>query len=497
MKYFLLTFFIALTATVSSNAQTLQVDPIYIGGTAAFEVQGGTPNGVAIVCYSLNGTGPFTLANGLSLDLSMPIRQLSPMVLNVIGAGYLGPFPTPSSAIVGMQVWFQAVDVNIWSNPTLTATNMVPITVQNIPNNPPTAVDDSATVFINGVASIDVLANDGDPDGDAISIVAVNTPTNGTALIVSGQIEYTPLAGYVGADSFTYVIEDVFAAQATATVIVDVFPGGTLESWGRNDYSQVSGTPGGNDFAQVATGSHHSVALKSDGTLVSWGDNTYSQVTNTPTTNDFTQVSAGEHHSVALKSDGTLESWGRNTSTQVSTTPTTNDFTQVAAGGHHSVALKSDGTLVSWGDNTYSQVTNSPVTNDFVQVAGGVYHSVALKSDGTLVSWGRNNSTQVSTTPTTNDFIQVSAGYDYSVALKSDGTLVSWGNNTYSQVTNTPGGNDFIQVSVGFDHSVALKSDGTLVSWGRDNYSQVTNTPGGNDFIQVSGGGYHSVVIKF
>jgi hypothetical protein len=63
MKYFLLTFFIALAATVSSNAQTLQVDPIYIGGTAAFEVQGGTPGGVAIVCYSMNGTGPFTLAS--------------------------------------------------------------------------------------------------------------------------------------------------------------------------------------------------------------------------------------------------------------------------------------------------------------------------------------------------------------------------------------------------------------------------------------------------
>jgi formylglycine-generating enzyme required for sulfatase activity len=249
MKYFLLTFLIALTATVSSNAQTLQIDPIYIGGTAAFEVQGGTPGGVAIVCYSINGTGPFTLANGLSLDLSMPIRQLSPMVLNGIGDGYLGPFPTPSSAIVGMQVWFQAVDVNIWGSQILSATNMVPITVQNIPNNPPTAVDDNASTPESVTVTIDVMANDSDPDGDTISLVSLTAPTNGSAVIANGQIEYTPPASYIGADTFTYTIEDSFAAQATATVYMDVvvsgttdmvaIPGGTFEM---GDHAGVGGT---------------------------------------------------------------------------------------------------------------------------------------------------------------------------------------------------------------------------------------------------------------
>ncbi len=238
MKYFLLTFLIALTASVSSSAQTLQIDPIYIGGTAAFEVQGGTPGGVAIVCYSLNGTGPFTLANGLSLDLSMPIKQLSPMVLNGIGSGHLGPFPTPSSAIVGMQVWFQGVHLDIWANPIYSVTNMVPITVQNIPNNPPTAVDDNASTLESVTVTIDVMANDSDPDGDTISLVSLTAPTNGSAVIVNGQIEYTPPASYIGADTFTYTIEDSFAAQATATVYMDVvssitdmvaIPGGTFE----------------------------------------------------------------------------------------------------------------------------------------------------------------------------------------------------------------------------------------------------------------------------
>jgi hypothetical protein len=587
MKYFLLTFLIALTATVSSNAQTLQVNPIYIGGTAYFEVHNATPDAIAIVCYSTSGTGPFTLANGLTFDLSMPIRQLQPMVINGLGDGQLGPFPVPSNAVVGMQLWFQAVHIDFWANPALTTTNMVPITVQNTPNNPPTAVDDSAstresvavtidvmandsdidgdgislfsvstpadgiavinggvidytpnTLFFgvdtftyqlqdapgdqdtatvtvtvtannsplavddnanvveNSVVLIDVLANDSDPDGDTISLVSLTAPTNGSAVIVNGQIEYTPPASYIGADTFTYTIEDSFAAQATATVIMDVFAGGSLESWGHDASYQVSNTPTTNDFIQVTGGHDHSVALRSDGTLVSWGKNDHQQVANTPTTNDFIQVAAGYYYSVALKSDGTLVSWGSNLEYQVSNTPTTNDFTQVSARGYHSVALRSDGTLVSWGLDTSYQVTNTPTTNDFIQAAGGGHHSVALRLDGSLVSWGKDSNQQVADTPTTNDFIQVSAGHEHSVALKSDGTLVSWGKDSNRQVADTPTTNDFIQVSAGANYSVALRSDGSLVSWGLNVYTQVSNTPTTNDFIQVAAGGNHSVAIK-
>ncbi|MCX8266127.1 MAG: hypothetical protein OTI37_00785, partial [Planctomycetota bacterium] len=89
MKHLLLTFLIALAATVSSNAQTLQVDPIHVGGTAYFEVQNGAADALAIICYSLNGSGPYTLANGITLDLSAPIKSLPPVVLDSLGNGTL------------------------------------------------------------------------------------------------------------------------------------------------------------------------------------------------------------------------------------------------------------------------------------------------------------------------------------------------------------------------------------------------------------------------
>ena len=456
MKHFLLTFLIALTASVASSAQTLQIDPMYIGGSATFEVQNGTPNKTAVICYSLNGSGPFTSGNGITLDLSLPINNLNPFALDALGNGTLGPFPLPANAVVGMQVWFQGVQIDALSNPVYTVTNMVPITVQNIPNNPPTAVDDSASTRENVAVTIDVMANDSDIDGDAISLVSVNIPTNGTAFIVSGQIEYTPGAGYLGADSFTYVIEDIFGAQATATVFVDISIG-TLISWGNDTHGQIADTPTTNDFTQVSVGSYYSVALKSDGSLVSWGNDSSGQVSNTPTTNNFVQVSAGASHSVALKSDGSLVSWGSDYHGQVTDTPTTNDFTQVSAGASHSVALRTNGTLVSWGFDFYGQVSNTPTTNGFTQVSAGAYHSVALKSDGSLVSWGDDYHDQVSDTPTTNDFVQVSAGGRHSVALKSDGSLVSWGWDFSGQGSDTPTTNDFIQVAAGHDHSVALK----------------------------------------
>ena len=282
----------------SASAQTLQVDPIYIGGTATFEVQNGSPDAFALICYSRNGSGPSNLGNGITLDLSMPIGTLGPFSLDSMGNGTLGPFPVPSVAVVGMQVWFQGVQLDIWANPIYSVTNMVPITVQQ---NPPIAVDDNSSVLMDNIVLIDVLANDSDPDGDAISIVSASAPTNGTTLIVSGQIAYIPSAGYMGADSFTYVIEDTFGAQATATVFVDVVGDGSLVSWGYDAYGQVSNTPTANDFIQVSAGDYHSVALKLDGTLVSWGRDVDSQVSNTPSTNDFIQVSAGDSYSVAIK----------------------------------------------------------------------------------------------------------------------------------------------------------------------------------------------------
>ena len=52
------------------------------------------------------------------------------------------------------------------------------------------------------------------------------------------------------------------------------------------------------------------VAIRADGTLASWGRDAELQVTGTPTGGSFIDVAAGFGHSVAIRSDGSLAAWG-------------------------------------------------------------------------------------------------------------------------------------------------------------------------------------------
>jgi large repetitive protein len=68
-----------------------------------------------------------------------------------------------------------------------------------------------------------VLANDADPDGDAVTAVLEAGPSHGTlTLHPDGSFLYTPAAGYVGTDAFTYRASDGLAASDPATVSLTV-----------------------------------------------------------------------------------------------------------------------------------------------------------------------------------------------------------------------------------------------------------------------------------
>ncbi|MBN8480164.1 MAG: tandem-95 repeat protein [Xanthomonadales bacterium] len=102
-------------------------------------------------------------------------------------------------------------------------------------NRPPVAANDVLTVAMNAAATlVAVLGNDSDPDNDALTITAVSTPAHGTAVIGTGGILYTPAAGYVGSDSFTYTISDGRGGTATATVAV------TVQSSGAANHAPVA-----------------------------------------------------------------------------------------------------------------------------------------------------------------------------------------------------------------------------------------------------------------
>jgi hypothetical protein len=90
-------------------------------------------------------------------------------------------------------------------------------------NHPPVAQNDTATTATGAAVTINVLANDSDPDGDPLTVTTVTTPAHGSAVINAGTtVTYTPQPGFAGSDAFTYTISDGRGGTASATVAVTV-----------------------------------------------------------------------------------------------------------------------------------------------------------------------------------------------------------------------------------------------------------------------------------
>ena len=91
---------------------------------------------------------------------------------------------------------------------------------------PPNAQNDTATTTQAQTVTIDILANDTDPDSTIIptSLQIGKYPTNGTLIKnEDGTISYTPGDRFAGTDTFTYVVQDTDGIQSNqATVSVEV-----------------------------------------------------------------------------------------------------------------------------------------------------------------------------------------------------------------------------------------------------------------------------------
>jgi glycerol uptake facilitator-like aquaporin len=92
-------------------------------------------------------------------------------------------------------------------------------------NDDPVAQDDGSTTNEDTAVTLNVLDNDADVDGDALTVTAVTTPTNGTVVVnPENSITYTPTTNFNGDDSFGYTIADGFGGSSSAVVTIHVNP---------------------------------------------------------------------------------------------------------------------------------------------------------------------------------------------------------------------------------------------------------------------------------
>lgn len=142
----------------------------------------------------------------------------------VIDAVTGNPIYTPNAGFTGTDLFTYTLSDGQGGTSTATVT----VTVTPPPNRPPTAVDDTHPSFLaqmNTAISIPVtvlLANDTDPDGEALGIVSVSAPAGGTVQLVGNNIVFTPAANYEGPASFQYTVQDPRGATGTATVSLTV-----------------------------------------------------------------------------------------------------------------------------------------------------------------------------------------------------------------------------------------------------------------------------------
>ena len=115
---------------------------------------------------------------------------------------------------------------------------------------------DEASLPWNKAFVLKPLANDSASKG-SLSLAAVGTPSHGTVKIVGNELEYTPVAGYVGPDSFSYTAQAEDGGKASININLKVQAALTLQglvSDGPIANAQVSASVGGKNFSATADG---------------------------------------------------------------------------------------------------------------------------------------------------------------------------------------------------------------------------------------------------
>jgi hypothetical protein len=219
---------VQVTVTDSQGLSSTATCPVTIVDTDV------TPNAVAGGPYSICIGQPVTLDGSASTDdgviVSYAWDLVAPINFTAVDATGAVVTLTPAQlAALGLGVGTHDIGLRVTDDFPKVGSAFTTLTIKAITdpscNQPPAALDDTATTFSGTPVTIAVLSNDSDPNaGDTLAVTGTSDgPSNGGAVVnVSGTITYTPNLGFAGTDTFQYAIDDGHGATDTALVTITV-----------------------------------------------------------------------------------------------------------------------------------------------------------------------------------------------------------------------------------------------------------------------------------
>jgi len=177
-------------------------------------------------------------------------------------------------------------------------------------------------------------------------------------------------------------LSNVTQIRCGAGFVIAMKNDGTVWTWGKNDLGQLGlGTyalhktptqvPGLKGVVQIAAYGSRAFALKANGSVFGWGDNTAGCLGIHDTTNakiptptlvrgvgNVIEIAAGTNHALALRTDGAVYAWGNDASKQLgiqtpsvmangtdraTPVPGLTNIAHIFAGGNSSCAVDNDG----------------------------------------------------------------------------------------------------------------------------------------------------------
>ncbi|MEO6522790.1 MAG: CshA/CshB family fibrillar adhesin-related protein [Mucilaginibacter sp.] len=354
----------------------------------------------------------------------------------VTGAGAGVITYTPAAGFIGKDTYtYTLTNGGIVSDPITVTINVKPV-----------GVTDADQTSVNTSVTTTVKTNDG-PSGTGTTVAAGTAPLHGSIVVnASGTITYTPTAGYVGTDSYTYTLttaDGVVSDQITVNITVGSKPVGANDTDTTPINTAKATTVTANDpsaagsTVTVASAPSHGTALVGAGGIITYtpttgfiGKDTYTYtLTNGGVLSDPITVT------ISVRPVGTADADKTSVNLPVTTGVINNDgasavrttVTGGTAPAHGTIVVNASGTItytpatgyVGSDSYTYTLTTVDGVTSAAITVN----ITITLKPLGSLDRDNTTINTPVATNVIFND--QSAVGSTVSIATNpAHGTVV-------------------------------------------------------------------------